>query len=533
MDEQYHSQYHSQLTNETTLERAKRSYESESYTMHDPNRRTWRCGPRFLPDNDDTHEALQAQWAIVHRSMNDVVCGFLRPYAQCPGDVLSVFQKLYFDRHIHPLIVACRHGYDRAADNILQIADEATVRHFSYESLFAAAQNGHAHIVKVLLDRDLVSDKEYYRHLCGALQVAAARGNEAVVRLLVTWRWCGVVKKENRSPLRDRGEGECFALFAACQNGRTSVVKILLARFKETNKAIPMQIASGISLLMTASQFGHADIVNLLLCSGADPMYADPASGLYALSCAAMYEHFQIVELLYKHMANKHGAHRIAGFLNSNGGWDGNGYTPLHFACMGGYEDIVRFLVDTAKVKIHTQDRQRKTAVDHARQNGHHKIADWLKEPNQHVNLTLLVQKSSRYPAALPEDAPALNQYGFAEVRWISARTREDASRAFAEMERANEADRDRELMAARARVRGLESIIASMLRERDQQAESMREAVQSKMALCEKSSKEIDRLRMIIAELRRGDRQMKLIERIAETFISTHVQHNACTSHK
>ena len=102
-------------------------------------------------------------------------------------------------------------------------------------------------------------------------------------------------------------------------------------------------------------------------------------------------------------------------------------------------------------------------------------------------------------------------------------RNAEKAERKFAEMARVRECqpDHEKELIAAQARVRELESMTETLRRERDQHAESIQRAIQSKVAFCEKSALEMERLRTVIAELLNknaiSDTQMKLIEQSAQ----------------
>lgn len=54
-------------------------------------------------------------------------------------------------------------------------------------------------------------------------------------------------------------------------------------------------------------------------------------------------------------------------------------WTALHLACMGGHDRVVRFLVDTAMMDVAQRDAQGKTGFDHARENGHWEIVEWLE----------------------------------------------------------------------------------------------------------------------------------------------------------
>ena len=152
---------------------------------------------------------------------------------------------------------------------------------------------------------------------------------------------------------------------------------------------------------------------------------------------------------------------------------------------MGGHDDVVRFLVDTAKVNIFQPDLMGRTALTHARENGHPEIADWLNEQNEHLHFTIL--RPPRMSAA-PVPSP---MFGFAEVKWISAPTKAAAVHKLAENtaprclpRRRSQTDVRRMNMALqteRARVQKLESLVETLRRDWDKERESLLAGIQSK----------------------------------------------------
>merc|ERR1711994_192221 len=91
--------------------------------------------------------------------------------------------------------------------------------------------------------------------------------------------------------------------------------------------------------------------------------------GLNALGCAAMQGHSEIVKLAYQHLMNVKNPQEIVDFVNAGDGV--NGWTPLHLACMGGHENVIKFLINVVKVDIFKKDYENKTGLEHAWQNGH------------------------------------------------------------------------------------------------------------------------------------------------------------------
>jgi len=109
-------------------------------------------------------------------------------------------------------------------------------------------------------------------------------------------------------------------------------------------------------------------------------------SQLHALSCAAMNGHYDIVKMVFEMMKDRRSTQENAHFLSvgleANDDEPRTGWTALHLACIAGHEPVVRFLVDTARMYFAQRDAQGMTPLDHARQNGHFVIAEWLDEPS-------------------------------------------------------------------------------------------------------------------------------------------------------
>jgi len=200
---------------------------------------------------------------------------------------------------------------------------------------------------------------------CTPLWIAASRGNAACMDPLINYG------ADLNKP--DRSQG-ATPLFVACQNGKKPAVDLLLAANADVNRP---RSGDGTTPLMMAAHNGHAGIVDVLLKSGADPMQAN-TTGLNALGCAAMQGHSEIVKLAYQHLMNVKNPQEIVDFVNAGDGV--NGWTPLHLACMGGHENVIKFLINTVKVDIFKKDYENKTGLEHAWQNGHQTIVSWLSQ---------------------------------------------------------------------------------------------------------------------------------------------------------
>eukprot|EP00486_Rosalina_sp_Unknown_P003727 CAMPEP_0201576528 /NCGR_PEP_ID=MMETSP0190_2-20130828/22394_1 /ASSEMBLY_ACC=CAM_ASM_000263 /TAXON_ID=37353 /ORGANISM="Rosalina sp." /LENGTH=667 /DNA_ID=CAMNT_0048007477 /DNA_START=769 /DNA_END=2772 /DNA_ORIENTATION=- len=200
---------------------------------------------------------------------------------------------------------------------------------------------------------------------CTPLWIAASRGNSQCMEPLINYG------ADLNKP--DRSQG-ATPLFVACQNGKKLAVDLLLGANADVNRP---RSGDGTTPLMMAAHNGHAAIVNVLLKSGADPMQAN-TTGLNALGCAAMQGHSEIVKLAYQHLLNVKNPQEIVDFVNAGDGV--NGWTPLHLACMGGHENVIKYLINTVKVDIFKKDYENKTGLEHAWQNGHQTIVSWLSQ---------------------------------------------------------------------------------------------------------------------------------------------------------
>jgi len=200
---------------------------------------------------------------------------------------------------------------------------------------------------------------------CTPLWIAASRGNSQCMEPLINYG------ADLNKP--DRSQG-ATPLFVACQNGKKPAVDLLLAANADVNRP---RSGDGTTPLMMAAHNGHSGIVDVLLKSGADPMQAN-TTGLNALGCAAMQGHSEIVKLAYQHLLNVKNPQEIVDFVNAGDGV--NGWTPLHLACMGGHENVIKYLIERVKVDIFKKDYENKTGLEHAWQNGHQTIVSWLSQ---------------------------------------------------------------------------------------------------------------------------------------------------------
>ncbi|KAJ8417181.1 hypothetical protein AAFF_G00284080 [Aldrovandia affinis] len=193
--------------------------------------------------------------------------------------------------------------------------------------LIIAARNGHAKVVRLLLDHYRVDTEQtgtvrfdgYVIDGATALWCAAGAGHFEVVRLLVLHNAnVNHTTVTNSTPLR-----------AACFDGRLDIVRYLVEHCADIGIANKYDN----TCLMIAAHKGHADVVRFLLERGADPN-AKAHCGATALHFAAEAGHLDIVKELVRGRASM--------------AVNGNGMTPLKVAAESCKADVVQLLLTHA-----------------------------------------------------------------------------------------------------------------------------------------------------------------------------------------
>ena len=134
-----------------------------------------------------------------------------------------------------------------------------------YEGIFAkevtalivASENGHAEIVKFLLDKGASLSVNRIPDGITASMLAAENGHAQVVKILLD-RGADVNAKKTE---------KVTALIMASEKGHTDVVKLLLDKGADVNVKRDID---GANALILSSEKGHTNIVKLLLDKGAD-----------------------------------------------------------------------------------------------------------------------------------------------------------------------------------------------------------------------------------------------------------------------
>eukprot|EP01084_Bolivina_argentea_P262610 444150_1 len=237
--------------------------------------------------------------------------------------------------------------------------------------LWAACQNNHSKVVELLLnpsilslyDTNIMSANPNLRKFdgCTPLYITAQQGNIECMKLLV--------KSKANVDLSDN-EG-ATPLFVACQNDNKEAVEILLfakADFRITRNT------DGTTPFIIAAHNGNVEIVHILLKYGANCMYKNDTNAT-ALCFAALRGHLDCLKLLYEYLLNSQPEQDVVDFVN---GCDDNGHAAFHYSCTGGFEDVIKYMLNTMKVNIWMRDNENRTGLDLAQENQHQSVVSLL-----------------------------------------------------------------------------------------------------------------------------------------------------------
>jgi len=274
--------------------------------------------------------------------------------------------------------------------NVIRLLNaQANVNEYNAEGLTAlmsAAENGHAEVVKVLLQAGAnvdnvipdiinsnsgVDENEDFVSLevrvlpasmgkdfcCGttALMIAALKGHSQVVKELL----------EAKANVDTQNADKSTALMLAAKHGHLQVVTELLEKGADIN----IQNTKGKTALMLAAKHRHLQVVTeLLKQSNVDLSLQDYSNGSTALILAALNGKFEIVRELIDRGAD----------INAKNLF---GFTALMVAAINGYSNIVSLLL-AHKADVEVKNNEGCTALIDAAYYGHVEVVELLCHNN-------------------------------------------------------------------------------------------------------------------------------------------------------
>lgn len=202
------------------------------------------------------------------------------------------------DRPGSPLFYAASHG----SRPLVQVLLEAGAEPGHRDDVQVAASGGHVEIVRDLLEAgtypqpdEMLRAAQYFRYVRDGNAEEVRRmiedgveANLSVYEVKAGERWA------EEQGLNPSDIGGWTALMAAAESGQREVARFLIERGADVNAlAYHLEVHVGVTPVFVATMGHHADIVELLLESGADPNV-----GASPLAYAVLSGHASIVSLL-------------------------------------------------------------------------------------------------------------------------------------------------------------------------------------------------------------------------------------------
>lgn len=257
-----------------------------------------------------------------------------------------------------PLHLACQYGYDSIVKLLLRHgADINSCDEDGNRPIHTVCQNGHASIVQLLIPETYSSTENN--------QSAATFLYYSCYDVLHSAEQIDSFKEENINICDKNGAS---SLFKACEFGHVNIVQLLIEKH---HADINVCTEDGNSPLHVACEKGHDHIVQVLLKNNAkiDSCAKDGSSPFY-LACKN--DRYSIVKLLLTKKAD----------INL---CKTNGTSPLFIACENGNYSIAQLLLNE-KADVTLKEADRANLLFIACQNGHESIVELLLKRGANVN---------------------------------------------------------------------------------------------------------------------------------------------------
>ena len=232
------------------------------------------------------------------------------------------------------LLLAALEGHTAVVRELLSVPDIDVnlAQTNGITPLYAAVQNGHLEIVRLLMGmRGINPASGTIDGGVTPLTLAAHKGHDKIAELLLSFRSVNINIRQH-----DGGT----PLFAAVQSNSTKIVKLLVSRGADVN--IPL--TNGTTPLCRAAAQDNVEIVDHLLQVPGIQVNRTGDEKVTALYFACQMGQVEAARLLLGKKADPNIA-------------DIDGVAPLHLACVHGFTEIVEILVEAgADMKLLTKD---------------------------------------------------------------------------------------------------------------------------------------------------------------------------------
>ncbi|XP_048250649.1 uncharacterized protein LOC124152553 [Haliotis rufescens] len=308
-----------------------------------------------------------------------------------------------------PLMVAAEKGHRQVFDLLVtRGAGVSLVDQLRNNILHVACLGGHVDMVKYVLSQKVTDINSRGRYGRTPVMVAAEKGHRQVFDLLVTQGADVTLVDDGRNNI----------LHVACLGGYVDMIKYVLS---QKTVDINSRGEYGEIPLMKAAEKGHRQVFGLLVTEGAD-VYLVDSDGDNILHVACVAGHVDMVKYVLSqkivdiNSRGKHGrtplmvaavkGHRqVFDLLVTQGAdvtlVDDGRNNILHVACLGGYVDMVKYVLSQKTAEINSRGRYGETPLMKAAEKGHRQVFDLLVTRGAGVSLVDELRNSILHVACL------------------------------------------------------------------------------------------------------------------------------------
>jgi ankyrin repeat protein len=298
------------------------------------------------------------------------------------------------DDTITKIFNACKEGNKDAINDLIALGTDFNLSNRELTPIYVACQYNHTEIVEILITLGVdINQAEY----TSPLYIACENNNIDIVNILIAAGadvnhptvekppFYMVCETNNivlvniliaaGANVNHIGRNFHIPLYIACENNHIDLVNILITAGADVNISCDFYNSLRIAIIKN-----HIEIVNMLITAGADvnqtTKYIENTP-LYMASCE--YNRKEIVNILITAGADICKPSRnlrkpihcpksldIMKILISEGAdWEAEdicGTRPLHYTCLGGYIDVVDFLINEAGADVEAVDKDNHNA---------------------------------------------------------------------------------------------------------------------------------------------------------------------------
>ena len=335
------------------------------------------------------HEEVVSYLKNEHQCSKSLHQFFIRQIPNFSGASCDHSQVDFNDMSMSPLHQACLTGNLEAVKLCITKSDSnSSFAVLGITPLHFCCAMGHLEIAKYLIAEHKYSPQVGSVSGFTSLHFAVLCGHLSVVKYFISELGC--------NPQIEDING-FTPLHCACWNGHFEIAKYLIYEYKCSPECANM---NGYTPLHSAASNGHLAVVKYLItqCS-CNPQCSDN-NGITPLHEACYKGHLHVAKYLTQEQHYEPKAKIPSNMIKKQFGFtdtylkvhgpiaDVDGITPLHFACMEGYLDIVRYLISVCNCDPHHSTSNGRTAIDFAQFGRHHEVVRYLRNEHQcHVNL--------------------------------------------------------------------------------------------------------------------------------------------------